>query len=322
MNVLVCSAGRRVKVVQYLRQNINKSGGKVITVDCNVNAPALYFGDEFDIIPQIDNEEYLASIIAVCKKYKIKGILSLIDPELEMLAKNKKIFDEIGVTLVLSPLDVIQYCYDKQETYNYLTTLGIPAIPTFSSLKTVTSLIERKELSFPLVVKPGKGSASIGINIVNNKIALKNAFSEGDDLIIQPFYKDLEFGIDVYVDLISGDLVDMFIKEKVKMRSGETDKAISVHNIEIETLVKKFISRTGFVGPIDIDCFKYKGNYYISEINPRFGGGYPHAQEMGCDFMDYINNNLIGKENKPYTNYRYEEDFVMMKYDDVFLYKK
>src|SRR5699024_5414452 len=161
------------------------------------------------------------------------------------------------------------------------------------------------ELIFPLVVKPAKGSASLGIHIVSNKEELKNIFFKSDGLIIQPFYKDKEFGIDVYIDMVSGDLVDIFIKEKIKMRSGETDKSVSVHNDAIEKLVIDFISKTNFSGPIDIDCFEYKGNYYISEINPRFGGGYPHAHEMGCDFMKYIVNNLNGNENQPYQGFKY-----------------
>src|SRR5699024_9044184 len=134
--------------------------------------------------------------------------------------------------------------------------------------------------------------------------------------------KDKEFGIDVYIDMISGDLVDLFIKEKIRMRAGETDKSISIHNDKIEKLVKQFIEQTDFIGPIDIDCFEYNGNYYISEINPRFGGGYPHAYEMGCNFMDYIVYNLQDEINETYKGFNYEKDYVMMKYDYVLLEKR
>src|SRR5699024_2342292 len=319
MNMLVTSAGRRVKVVQYLKKAINDIGGNVIAVDCDINAPALYFADEYEIIPRIDDKEYLSSILAICEKRNIKGVISLIDPELEILAKHKSRFDEIGTSLILSELDMIQYSFDKQETYNYLTELGIAAVPTYSRLEEVEELLNKHELAFPLVIKPGKGSASIGIEIVSNKADLGNVFLKEANLIIQPHYLEREFGIDVYIDMINGELVDLFIKEKIKMRSGETDKSISVHNEKIESVVKDFISKTNFVGPIDIDCFEYKGEYYISEINPRFGGGYPHAYEMGCDFMKYIVANLDGNANESYEGYKYEEGYVMMKYDDVVL---
>ena len=322
MNILVCSAGRRVKVVQYLKEALNKKGGSVVAADCDYNAPALYFGDEKELIPRIDSKEYLKAILELCNKHKINGVISLIDPELEILAKNKEYFDEIGVLLVLSPLKMVQFCFDKQETYNYLKAIDIPAVPTYSELETVKLLLDKQEINFPLVLKPGKGSASIGISVVNNIMDLEHTFAKDDNLIIQPYLKEREYGIDVYIDMSNGELVDIFIKEKLKMRSGETDKSISIHNNEIEALVKDFISKADFAGPIDIDCFEHSSKYYISEINPRFGGGYPHAQEMGCDFMEYIVNNLEGKANASYTGYQYEEGVVMMKFDDVVLRKE
>jgi|SRR5690625_3963067 len=321
MNILVTSAGRRVKVVQYLKEAVSKVGGKVIAADCDITAPTLYFTDQYELIPRIDDKDYLASVLSLCKEQSIGGVISLIDPELEVLAEHKDKFDEIGTKLILSELDVIQYSFDKQEAYNYLTELGIPAVPTYSYFEEVESLLNNQELEFPLIVKPGKGSASIGIEVVSNKANLRNIFLKADNLIIQPHYLEREFGIDVYVDMISGELVDLFIKEKIKMRSGETDKSISIHNDEIEALIKSLISKSNFSGPIDIDLFEYNGQYYISEINPRFGGGYPHAYEMGCDFMKYIVANLEGNVNEHYEGYRYEAGYVMMKYDDVILRK-
>ena len=319
MNVLITSAGRRVKVIQYFRQTLNEIGGKVIATDCDKNAPAIYFADENEITPRINDEGYLSSIITVCKKYNVDAVVSLIDPELEILAKNKKQFDMIGVKLILSPLNMIQYSFDKQETYNYLSKLGIPCVPTFSKISDIDLYLDKKEYSFPLVVKPRKGSASIGIEKVNNKEELNILIEKNNDiqLIIQPYYKKREFGIDVYIDMITGELVDLFIKEKIRMRSGETDKSIAIHNNKIESLVKEFVMKTNFRGPIDIDCFEYKGKYYISEVNPRFGGGYPHAYEAGCNFVTYILNNLKGQENKSYTTFTYKSNSIMRKYDNL-----
>ena len=57
------------------------------------------------------------------------------------------------------------------------------------------------------------------------------------------------------------------------------------------------MKEAGYRGQIDIDIFEIGGDYYISEVNPRFGGGYPHAYECGCNHMDLIVNNLSGKTN-------------------------
>ena len=321
MNILITSAGRRVKVIQYFKQSFNKNG-KVIAADCSNKAPALYFADEYEIIPKIDSEFYIQKVLYICKKHEIQAIVSLLDPELEILANYRDSFEKYNIQLILSSTDMIEMSFDKQKTYDYLSNLEIPVVPTFSKKSSFIQRVMKKEFSFPAVVKPSKGSASLGLYIAENESELNNIFSDGKGLIIQPFYKNKEFGIDVYVDFNSGELVDMFIKEKLIMRSGETDKSISIKNDKIESLILDLIHKTNFKGPIDIDCFEFEGEYYISEINPRFGGGYPHAYELDCNFMNYILNNLKGKTNRSYKGFTYNNGVIMMKYDDVKLIKE
>lgn len=62
--------------------------------------------------------------------------------------------------------------------------------------------------------------------------------------------------------------------------------------------------------------FDINGEYYISEVNPRFGGGYPHAYESGSDHMSLIVNNLNGKVNECVIG-MYKENTYMMKYNEL-----
>lgn len=316
MNILITSAGRRVKIIQYFKHAF-QNNGKVIAADCDYKAPALYFADSFEFIPRIDDENYLEEVIKVCQKHNIQAVISLLDPELDILIKHHEKFIENDIQLILSPADMIEMSFDKQKTYDELTKLNVPAVPTFDKKLDFLKFIEKKEYSYPAIIKPAKGSASLGLYKIHNEEELNQVFQENEGLIIQPFYLDKEFGVDVYVDLISGELIDIFIKEKLLMRSGETDKSVSVHNDMIENLVIDFIKKTNYRGPIDIDCFEYEEKYYISEINPRFGGGYPHAYELGCDYMNYILKNLNGNENTQYKTYNYKPGLIMMKYDDI-----
>ena len=100
------------------------------------------------------------------------------------------------------------------------------------------------------------------------------------------------------------------------MRAGETDKAVSFKDPELFDLIEKFVKEAGYMGQIDIDIFDVDGEYYISEVNPRFGGGYPHAYEAGCDHMSMILNNLKGIPNERCLG-GYEDDIYMMKYNEV-----
>lgn len=116
--------------------------------------------------------------------------------------------------------------------------------------------------------------------------------------------------------MVSKEVVSIFTKKKIAMRAGETDKSISFKDEKLFGLIKEFAEKAGYCGQIDIDIFDVGGNYYISEVNPRFGGGYPHAFESGVDHMKMIVNNLRGKSNVSNIG-NYNEGVIMMKYNEV-----
>ena len=127
-------------------------------------------------------------------------------------------------------------------------------------------------------------------------------------------------GADIYVDLISKKPVAIFTKKKVRMRAGETEKSISVKDPALFEVIEKTVSALSLAGPIDMDIFRIDGKYYISEINPRFGGGYPHAWHCNVRFPELIAKNLLGEENEPQIG-AYEADMCMMKYSDEIVRK-
>ncbi len=65
-----------------------------------------------------------------------------------------------------------------------------------------------------------------------------------------------------------------------------------------------------------MDFFYKDGEYYLWEINPRFGGAYLHAYGAGVNFLKLIINNIDGKENLSEIG-NYDEGVLMLMYDDV-----
>ena len=125
-----------------------------------------------------------------------------------------------------------------------------------------------------------------------------------------------EYGADAYIDMISGKCTHIFLKKKIKMRAGETDKSVSVKIPELFDQIVSLTETLGFRGMIDIDIFERDGKYLFSEINPRFGGGYPHAYACGVDFASLLVRNLEGLANEPAIGH-YAENICMMKYNEV-----
>ena len=69
-----------------------------------------------------------------------------------------------------------------------------------------------------------------------------------------------------------------------------------------------------------MDFFYKDGVYYLSEINPRFGGAYLHAYGAGIDFIKLIINNLNGIQNQLVFG-NYDEGVAMLMYDSVVICK-
>ena len=262
---------------------------------------------------------YLDIIFDICKKEKIDGILSLIDPELSLLAKNNDKFKEVGTTVIGSSYELCEMSLDKYEMYEWLKDHNYKCAKSYMDKDEFYVDVEAGKVNYPVFVKPARGSASIAISKVYDKETIELLFAHDEGLMIQEYLNGQEIGADVYIDILSGEIISIFTKKKLKMRAGETDKAVSFKDDKLFDLIKKFVLEAGYRGQIDIDIFDVNGEYYISEVNPRFGGGYPHAYECGADHMKLIVQNLEGNKNECVVGENYNAGIYMMKYNEIMI---
>ena len=315
MNILILAAGTRNKVVQAFREAFRGSG-TVVAADASPLGPAIYDADKFYLVPPITAPGYIDRILEICRAERISGVLSLIDPELSLLAANEARFREAGVTVIGSSYALCERSLDKYQMYLWLKEHGYACARSWMDRAAFYRAVDAGEISYPVFVKPVKGSASISISKASDRETVELLFTHEDGLMVQEFLDGQEIGADVYIDMISGEVVSIFTKKKIKMRAGETDKAVSFRDERLFALIERFVKESGFRGQIDIDIFDVGGEYYISEVNPRFGGGYPHAYACGCDHMTMILNNLRGIANPPRIG-AYDEGVYMMKYNEI-----
>lgn len=315
MNILILSAGTRNKIVQYFKRALN-GRGNVVATDMSPIAPAPYEADRRYLVPRITEPGYLDTVLDICRKEQICGVLSLIDPELSMLAANRERFAAMGVTVIGSDYALCERALDKMEMYRWLCAHGYPCARSYTDRDAFFADAEEGKIGYPVFVKPVRGSASVAISKAYDRKTVELLLDHSENLMIQEFLNGQEIGADCYIDLMSGELVSVFTKKKLLMRAGETDKAVSFRDPALFALIERFVQESGWRGPIDIDLFAIGGTYYISEVNPRFGGGYPHAYECGCDHMRMIINNLRGIPNEKQIG-TYSEKVYMMKYNEV-----
>lgn len=316
LNILFCSAGRRGKLIKNFKESL-QSNGKIIATDMSNSAPALYFADGHYIVPKIDSEEYIPTILDICKREEINVITTLIDPEIKKLAENREKFLTNGITVLAPDIETASLCFDKYKMYKYLVEKDIDTVLTFADFESFEDAYRKNDIKLPVFVKPRDGSGSVGVRVIDDIKDLEIALNKDKSLIVQEYmsdYKDID--VDAYVDTISNKLVSFFSKKKLETRIGGASKTISFIDEALIEVIDRIVSEFRFFGPIDMDFWYKDGKYILSEINPRFGGAYIHAYAAGVNFADLIYNNTKGKENKRVFN-NYKANLMMMMYDDA-----
>lgn len=320
-NILFTCAGRRNYLVNYFKEVV-AGKGQIIAVDKQLSAPALVDADIALKVPDIYSDNYIDELVEIIKNYKVSAVISLNDLELPILALAREKIELAGARLLVSSESVISIAFDKMKTADFISKIGLKSPKTYSSLEEAIHAIENGSLKFPLVLKPRWGSASIGIDFPENMNELKlsyklqqiklaksilNKASSSDidnAILIQEKLEGKEFGMDVINDF-KGNYYGTFIREKLSMRSGETDKAISVIDDRFENVGKKIGENLGHIGTMDCDAFVVDGELYVLELNPRFGGGYPFSHEAGINtagiYVEWLNGNV---DVSKFNNYR------------------
>ena len=303
MNILFTCAGRRTYLLKYFKENMAE-GDKIVATDMQLSAPALQIADVKIQVPAVYDPKYVDITLSICKEQKIDALLSLNDLELPILAENKERFVAFGVKVIVSDPSVIDIAFDKYKTAQWVESLGLNAPKTYVRLEEAKKALATGEIAFPLFMKPRWGSGSIGLesivdmeeldiyyNLLMKKIkkTILATASIGDEYImIQEKLTGKEFGLDVMNDL-EGNNVGVSVKQKLAMRAGETDKAITVDLPEVYEMGKKIGENLRHIGNLDVDIMqRANGDYCVLELNPRFGGGYPFSYEAGVNMPKAI----------------------------------
>ncbi|MGL5260199.1 MAG: ATP-grasp domain-containing protein [Lachnospiraceae bacterium] len=311
-NVLISSAGRRVELVKLFIEAAKELQieSKVVAIDCSTLAPALYFADDYAIVPRLSEETYLEEFIKVCREKKIALIVPTIDTELLLLSENReRIEKETGAKILLSSKEVIEICRDKIRTSTYLNEQGFLVPHTYTYEEVLNQKIE-----LPLFIKPIDGSSSINAYKVDTLEELEYYNKIIDKPMIQSYLSGEEYSVDAFLDFHS-NIITMVPRLRIAMRSGEIAKGRICKHPAIMADVKRLLEVLKPIGHITIQC-KVEGDKvsYI-EINPRFGGGAPMSMMAGANSCKNLYRLLSG-ETLQY-NENYQDGMTFVRFDST-----
>jgi carbamoyl-phosphate synthase large subunit len=312
MNILITSAGRRVSLVRAFKKELKKHfrDGRIYAADMKPDlSSACQVCDRFYAVPKATDKSYCDILIEICNRNNIKLVIPTIDTELIPLAENIKYFQNNGIELVISDLDVILMCLDKRRTLKYFDSLGFP--------RTKESDLENPE--FPIFVKPFDGSSSIGTQLIKKGSQLTDELIANEKLMFLEYMspeKYIEVTIDLYFDK-HHFLKCAVPRERIEVRSGEVSKSVTRKNDLYETVCSKFAFCKGFRGCITLQVFRNRttNEIFASEINPRFGGGYPLSYLAKANYPEMIIKEYMLNEDLSFFG-DWIGNLLMLRYDD------
>jgi carbamoyl-phosphate synthase large subunit len=313
-NILFSSVGKRVELVNIFKKEIESLSLdiKIIGTDADPDwSPACYVCDKFESVPYISNGGFIQTILDICDRENIGVIIPTIDTELLLYAENRSLFSERGIEIILSDERTIRIFRDKLKAFELFEAKNIPTPKTYLL---TPELIENIDLNGSYIAKPSAGSCSVGLMLNPTKDDLFKAIDGGEPYILQEKLFGKEYTVNCFISN-EGKLVAAIPHYRYKVRAGEVSFGITERLAVLDDFAKQIVEMNcGLAGPF---CFQAivdsSGSSGVIELNPRFGGGYPLANQAGGRMARWILEQSFSLDKS------YESEWIsglrMMRYD-------
>jgi carbamoyl-phosphate synthase large subunit len=299
--VLFTCAGQRVDIVGAF----HRAGATTIAADANPLAPALYHADRYELVPRIDDAEYVPVLRRLIAAHYVRLVVPLTDLDQGLLARAR---DELGALVLLPDADTVERLGDKYRAHLLFEEHGIPSPPTWLPGDVPA------DARFPLLVKARAGFGSRHIYRAADRAELDFFLRYTPvDSIVQACLRGEEFSIDVFCDL-EGRCLNAIPRTMIESKGGESIKGMTIKD---ETLIDfgRFVSETlALVGPANVQCFREAdGTHLVTDINPRFGGGFPLPLAAGGRYPELALALARGERPEPRLG-DFREGIVMTRF--------
>jgi carbamoyl-phosphate synthase large subunit len=260
--VLLTGAGKRYDIVSCFARLT-----KTIVADPSPLAPARYAAQVRATVPLIDDPAYVPALQGLCAEHGVGAVLPLTDLDIEVLALAR----EDGRLPALVPSsEVARSTYDKYAAHLLLAAHALPSPPT------VLPDADLESLSYPVMVKPRRGSGARSIHLAHDPSQAR-FFADyvEEPTMVQQAMGGPELSIDCLGDL-EGRCLNAIPRTMLESRGGESIKGQVIHDEELVELGRRTMEALRVTGPATIQVFRDPLlGVAITDVNTRFGGAFP-----------------------------------------------
>ena len=315
LRMMLSSAGRRVGLMRSFGEAAAALGVNLVMYASDLKpdwSPACVEADKCFAAPPAERDQFIPTMLDLCKREQIELIVPTIDSELIAYAHARDQFAAINCHVAVSDMSVVEMARDKLATARFLTQAGLPSPATIAIEQ---YLDDSADLPLPLLAKPRHGSSSRGIGMVHDSEEVA-ALAKSEPYILQQFLNGREFTVSLYFDA-QGRMHCAVPHERLRVRAGEVEKGVTLRNAAIEDLAWRL--GEALEGARGALCFQLRmdadGNASIFEINARFGGGYPLAHRAGAPFARWLIEERLGLALTAHNGW--QSDVMMLRFDDA-----
>jgi carbamoyl-phosphate synthase large subunit len=270
--VLFTCAGQRVDIVRAFKD----TGAFTVAADANALAPALHHADHYLVPPAVTEPGYVPALAEAVAEHDVELVVPLTDLDMTVLAERR---DELDALVLLPEVDVVERTNDKFLTHVFLEEHGIgsPAAWLPDELP--------NDLPFPVLVKPRRGFGSRNIFRANDCLELDFFLARAPvPSFVEAFCAGDEFSIDVFSDL-DGRCLNAIPRTMIESKGGESIKGMTIRDDGLVELGRRVAETLGVKGPATVQCFRTgPGRFLVTDVNLRFGGGFPLPLAAGGDY--------------------------------------
>ena len=303
INILFLGGAKRVSLAEHFIASGKKMGYRVniFSYELQKECPIAAVGKV--IVGKRWKDDSLAeNVMDTVRGNNIHIMLPFVDPAVEIAAWEKDILSEVFIPV--SNEDICSIMFDKKKSEQWFLYNNFPIPYSYKSTD---------EFNFPIIIKPRRGSASKGVEVIHTREEWKNV-ENPNDYVIQHYIADkAEYTVDCYVSQ-RGEIISVVPRERLLVAGGEVINSRTIHDRKLDELSRKILKAGNFRGPITIQFIRdnQTGESFVMEINPRLGGGVIASIEAGADIPTYILNEYLGNEVKPCTDWK--ADTLMTRY--------
>jgi carbamoyl-phosphate synthase large subunit len=212
-----------------------------------------------------------------------------------VLAEAAPLVQAAGGRVFLPSPQVAAACQDKWLCHEALGAAGLPSPPTWPVDGT-----DRASLPYPMMIKPRIGFAGRWIHRCDDREELDFFLARTPVAsVLQQALPGEEFSIDCLASL-DGRAICAIPRAMYQSKGGEQIKGETLDDPQLVDLAAGVIEGLGLVGPCTIQCFREHGRILgVTDINTRFGGGFPLPLAAGGDYPFLIMAMAAGEDVAP-----------------------